>query len=310
MDAGNWTGVSEFVLLGLTSCEELKIPLFAMFSIVYTITILGNIGMATIIWISPQLHIAMYFFLFNLSLVDACFSTTISPTMLANFFVKTARISLMDCASQMYFAVACGSSECFLLVFMAYDRYVAICNPLHYSVVMTKHHCLQLVSISYISGFLHSFIHTSATFYSPMCRSDIHHFFCDIQPLLKLSCKETFANEILLFTFTGSITMCCLLGTVLSYLFILNDILKIKSSHGRYRTFSTCSSHLVSVCLFYGSVLFMYMRPNSSYQVQDLPASVFYSLVIPMLNPVIYSLRNREVKMALRKTLKTTCDAE
>ncbi|XP_075424070.1 olfactory receptor 5T7-like [Ascaphus truei] len=304
MNGGNrTTGVSEFVLLGFTDPEELKMPLFLLFSTVYALTVLGNIGMAVIIWTTPRFHIAMYIFLFNLSLVDVCFATTISPMMLANLLRETASISLMGCSSQMCFAVAFGSSECFLLAFMAYDRYVAVCSPLHYTMVMNKRRCLQLVVTSHLSGFLHSIIHTVFTFRSPFCRADIHHFFCDIQPLLKLSCKETFTSEILLFTFTGSITTCCLLAIVVSYVFILEAILKIRSSGGRSRTFSTCSSHLVSVSLFYGCVLFMYLRPNSSYQDQDLSASVFYSLVIPMLNPFIYSLRNRDVKMVLRKTL-------
>ncbi|KAM4707074.1 olfactory receptor 5T17-like [Discoglossus pictus] len=218
--------------------------------------------------------------------------------------METARISLLGCATQMYFAVVFGTSECFLLVIMAYDRYVAICSPLHYSVIMTRRYCFKLVAISHIGGFLHSLIHTIATFRSPMCSSDIHHFFCDIQPLLKLSCKETITNEILLFTFTGSITTCCLMITLLSYIYILGAIFKISSAGGRCRTFSTCASHLVSVLLFYGSILFMYMRPNSNYKDQDLSGSVFYSLIIPFLNPLIYSLRNRDVKMVIRKTLR------
>ncbi|XP_053305356.1 olfactory receptor 1019-like [Spea bombifrons] len=194
---------------------------------------------------------------------------------------------------------------------MAYDRYLAICQPLHYSLIMSKYHCICLVAISYITGFLHSIIHTAATFSSPMCQTDIYHFFCDIQPLLKLSCKETLTNEILLYTFTGFLTFVCLLVIVLSYICILNTILKMYSSGGRCRTFSTCSSHLVSVSLFYGSVLFMYMRPNSSYHDHDISASVFYSLIIPMLNPFIYSLRNREVKMVFMKKIavKMYCNA-
>ncbi|KAE8633928.1 hypothetical protein XENTR_v10002152 [Xenopus tropicalis] len=281
MDVANQTIVSELVLLGLTNCKQLQMPLFALFFLVYLLTVLGNVGMALIIWISPQLHSSMYFFLFNLSFVDACFSTTISPRMLFNFFLETARISVIECAFQMYFAVSFGSTECFLLAFMAYDRYIAICSPLYYSVIMTKYHCLQLMAISYVCGFLHSIIHTAATFKHSLCWTDIHHFFCDIQPLLKLSCQKTITNEILLVIFSGSITMLCLLGTVLSYFWILNAIYKMYSSGV--------------------SVLFMYLRPNSSYKDEDLSASVFYSLVIPMLNPMIYSLRNRDVRLVLWK---------
>ncbi|XP_053555826.1 olfactory receptor 1102-like [Bombina bombina] len=303
MEIRNWTVVSEFFLLGFTDRKELHFPLFVLFSAIYVLTILGNIGMAAIIWTSSQFHVAMYLFLFNLSLVDACFSTSVSPKMLANLLMKTSSISLLECATQLYFAVTFGTSECFLLLFMAYDRYVAICSPLSYSVIMTNQHCLILAAVSHIIGFLHSLIHTIATFSIPFCKPDIHHFFCDIQPLLKLSCGETTTNEILLFMFTGSITICCLLTILVSYFCILCAVFKISSAGVRYRTFSTCSSHITSVLLYYGSILFMYLRPNSKYKDQDLSGSVFYSLVIPLLNPFIYSLRNRDVKNVIRKTL-------
>ncbi|XP_053555827.1 olfactory receptor 1019-like [Bombina bombina] len=302
IDRNNWTLVSDFVLLGFTENKKLKLPLFVFFSLVYFLTVLCNIGMAVIIWISPQLYVAMYIFLFNLSLLDTFFSTCICPKMLATFITKT-HISFIECATQLFFGVTFGTSECFILVFMAYDRYVAICSPLSYLVIMTNKLCFTLVTISHITGVLHSLIHTVATFSISFCKSKIHHFFCDIHPLLKLSCQETTTNEILLFAFTGSITMFCIMAILLSYLCIVCAIFKISSAGLRHRTFSTCSSHLISVLLFYGSTMFTYVRPNSKYKEQDLSGSIFYTAIIPMLNPFIYSLRNRDVKNAIRKTL-------
>ncbi|XP_053555828.1 olfactory receptor 141-like [Bombina bombina] len=303
MDKRNRTVVSEFVLFGLTENIELKLPLFVLFSFVYFLTVFGNIGIAFIIWISPQLYVAMYLFLFNLSLVDACFSSSICPNMLANLLMKSSSISLIECSVQLFFGVTFGTSECFLLVFMAYDRYVAICSPLSYSVIMTNRFCLTLVTISHIIGVLHSLVHTVATFSIDYCKPDIHHFFCDIHPLLKLSCQNTATNEILLFAFTGSITIFCLITILLSYLCILSVVFKMSSTGVRYRTFSTCTSHVISVVLYYGSIMFMYLKPNSKYKDHDLSGSVFFTLIIPMLNPFIYSLRNRDVKNAISKIL-------
>uniref|UniRef100_A0A8C5Q5X2 Olfactory receptor n=1 Tax=Leptobrachium leishanense TaxID=445787 RepID=A0A8C5Q5X2_9ANUR len=299
MGFGNWTTVSYFVLLGFNDLEDVKMILFSLFLTAYLLTLLGNIGMAMIIWTSPQLHTAMYFFLFNLNLIDAIIATNATPKMLSNFLTETPLISPLGCAAQIYFAVSLGSAECFVLVLMGYDRYIAICHPLHYVAIMTKHRCLQLLAISYISGFLHSIIHTAATFSFPICRSDIHHFSCDIQALLKLFCKETLINEILLYTFSSAITATCLVATVISYICISDAILKTHTTSGRLKLFSTCASHLLSVALFFGSLLFMYMRPNSSYHENDLSASVFYTVAIPMLNPFIYSLRNKDVKIAV-----------
>nr|XP_033780561.1 olfactory receptor 1102-like isoform X2 [Geotrypetes seraphini]XP_033780562.1 olfactory receptor 1102-like isoform X2 [Geotrypetes seraphini] len=258
--------------------------------------------MILLIWFTPRLHTAMYFFLSNLSVVDTCYSSVIAPKMLVGFFVKRTAISFSGCATQLYFFVTFGTTECFLLAAMAYDRYVAICNPLLYVVIMSKRLCLQLVVSSYIGGLLHAMIHAVATFHLPFCKSnEIGHFFCDVPPLLKISCISTEINEILLFTFTGSITLGCLIVILVSYLYILASILKISSGEGRQKTFSTCASHITAVIIFYGTIAFMYLRPSSSYSVeQDKVVAVFYTLVIPMLNPLIYSVRNKDVKGSIK----------
>ncbi|XP_030043584.1 olfactory receptor 1102-like isoform X1 [Microcaecilia unicolor] len=264
--------------------------------------------MILLIRLVPRLHTPMYFFLSSLSVVDTCYSSVIYPKMLVDFFVERTAISFSGCATQMYFFVTFGTTECFLLAAMAYDRYVAICNPLLYVVIMSKRLCLQLVVSSYIGGLLHSMIHVVATFHLPFCKSnELSHFFCDIPPLLKISCVSTEINEILLFTFTGSISLGCLLIILVSYLYILSSILKMSSGEGRQKTFSTCASHITAVILFYGTISFMYLRPSSSYSVeQDKVVSVFYTLIIPMLNPLIYSVRNKEVKASVRNILTKT----
>ncbi|XP_029435988.1 olfactory receptor 1102-like isoform X2 [Rhinatrema bivittatum] len=298
--------VTKFILLGFTDILEKKHILFLVFLVIYSLTLVGNLGMISIIRLVPQLHTPMYFFLCSLSVLDTCYSSVIAPKMLVDFFVESPVISFSGCATQMFFFVTFGTTECFLLASMAYDRYAAICNPLLYAAIMSKRLCLQLVVSSYIGGCLHSIIHVTATFSLPFCKSNkISHFFCDIPPLLKISCISTQINEILLFAFTGSISMGCLLIILVSYLWILSTILKISSGEGRQKTFSTCASHITAVSLFYGTILFMYLRPSSDYSVeQDKVVSVFYTLIIPMLNPLIYSVRNKEVKAALRKIFK------
>ncbi|XP_030043585.1 olfactory receptor 1102-like isoform X2 [Microcaecilia unicolor] len=308
MEPGNHSVVNEFLLLGFTDVPEQRVVLFLLFLAIYSLTLLGNLGMILLIRLVPRLHTPMYFFLSSLSVVDTCYSSVIYPKMLVDFFVERTAISFSGCATQMYFFVTFGTTECFLLAAMAYDRYVAICNPLLYVVIMSKRLCLQLVVSSYIGGLLHSMIHVVATFHLPFCKSnELSHFFCDIPPLLKISCVSTEINEILLFTFTGSISLGCLLIILVSYLYILSSILKMSSGEGRQKTFSTCASHITAVILFYGTISFMYLRPSSSYSVeQDKVVSVFYTLIIPMLNPLIYSVRNKEVKASVRNILTKT----
>ncbi|XP_029431408.1 olfactory receptor 1019-like isoform X2 [Rhinatrema bivittatum] len=305
MNIMNQSSMTEFILLGLTNDPELQILLFILFSLVYIITILGNIGMLVVITRDPHLQTAMYFFLRHLSFVDLCYSTVIVPKTLIDFLSERKVISFLGCAVQMFFFVGMGASEGLILALMSYDRYVAICNPLLYTNVMTNKICIHLVTSAYIGGFLNSLIQTASTFSLSFCRSNqITHFFCDIPPLLKLSCSDISLNEILLFVFCGSIQVGTLLIILISYAYILCSILRMRSAEGRHKAFNTCASHFLCVTLFYGTVIFMYMRPSSRYTLnQDRVASVFYTVIIPMLNPMIYSLRNKDVKEALRKVI-------
>ncbi|CAM5148074.1 unnamed protein product [Natator depressus] len=305
MEKGNHSEVTEFILSGLTDRPELQVPLFVVFLLIYGITLVGNGGMILLITIDPRLHTPMYFFLRNLSFCDLCLSSTISPKMLLNLLAERKGISYTACAVQMYLSIAFGDAECFLLAVMAYDRYVAICNPLLYTVTMSRQLCKQLVAGVYAVGLVDSMIPTCVTFRLSLCSSNIvNHFFCDIPPLLALSCSDTRINEIMMFAFTLCMTGSRFVAILLSYVYITSTILQISSAAGRRKAFSTCSFHLTAVVLFYGSLLFMYLRPPSSYSMDtDKVASVFYTLVIPMLNPLIYSLRNMEVKDALRRAM-------
>ncbi|XP_029435986.1 olfactory receptor 1052-like [Rhinatrema bivittatum] len=308
MEPGNQTLAIEFLLLGFTEFPEEKLSLFLVFLAVYILTLVGNLGMILVIQLAPRLHTPMYFFLSSLSFVDTCYSSISAPKMLADFLVESPAISFSGCAAQLYFFVAFGTTESFLLAAMAYDRYAAIYNPLLYSITMSKRLCLQLVALSFIGGFLHSSIYVIAIFRLPFCKSnEINNFFCDILSLLKLSCVSTKIIEILLFAFTGSISMTCLLIILISYFYILSTILKISSREGRQKAFSTCASHFTIVTLSYGTISFIYLRPSTSHSVeQDKVVSLIYTNIIPMLNPLIYSVRNKEVKAALRKILMKT----
>ncbi|XP_039390424.1 olfactory receptor 1038-like [Mauremys reevesii] len=305
MEKGNHSEVTEFILSGLTDRLELQVPLFGVFLVIYGITLVGNGGMILLIMIDPRLHTPMYFFLSNLSFCDLCLSSIISPKMLLNFLAERKSISYTACAVQLYLFVSFADVECLLLAVMAYDRYVAICNPLLYTVTMSRQLCKQLVVGVYAVGFVDSMIHTFFTLQLSFCSSNIiNHFFCDIPQLLVLSCSDIHINEIVMFAFIGCIVVSSLVIVLLSYVYIASTILQIRSTEGRHKAFSTCSFHLTAVVLFYGIQLFMYLRPTSSYSMDtDKVASVFYTLVIPMLNPLIYSLRNMEVKDALRRAM-------
>ncbi|XP_038263185.2 olfactory receptor 1019-like [Dermochelys coriacea] len=302
---GNHSEVTEFILSGLTDRPELQVPLLWVFLLIYGFTLLGNGGMILLITTDPRLHTPMYFFLRNLSFCDLFVSLIISPKMLLNFLAERKNISYTACAVQMYLSIVFADVECLLLAVMAYDRYVAICNPLLYTVTMSRKLCKQLVAGVYAVGLVDSMIHTCCTFRLSFCSSNIlNHFFCDILPLLALSCSDTRINEILIVVFTSCITGSSFMTVLLSYVYIIFAILQIRSAEGRNKAFSTCTFHLTSVVLFFGTLLFMYLRPTSSYSMDiDKVASVFYTLVIPMLNPLIYSLRNKEVKDALRKAM-------
>ncbi|XP_015267886.1 PREDICTED: olfactory receptor 1019-like isoform X2 [Gekko japonicus] len=300
MHKDNHSTVTEFIFLGFTDNSRLEMALFVVFFFIYLANVVGNVGMIFLIIIDEQLHTPMYFFLCHLSLVDLGYSTAIAPRMLADFLRQHKVISFSSCATQFAFFVGFVDAECYVLAAMAYDRYVAICRPLHYTTVMSKQVCLVLVIGSYVIGLISLVSHTSLTFSLNFCGSNIiNHFFCEIPPLLALSCSDTYVNEILLFSLCGFIEFSTILIILISYIFIFVAILRIRSAEGRRKAFSTCASHLTGVTLFYGTVMFMYLRPTSSYSLdQDKWASVFYTVVIPTLNPLIYSLRNKDVKEA------------
>lgn len=302
----NFTFVTEFILLGLTDRDELKVFLFILFLLIYVISLVGNLGMFMLIHITPKLHTPMYHFLRSLSFVDACYSSVFAPTLLLNFFVERETISFSACILQYFLFASLLTTEGFLLAAMAFDRYVAIVNPLTYTVVMTKLICVLLVLGSCLGGTITSLTHTIGLIKLSFCGPNvISHFFCDLPPLLKLSCSDTSMNELLLLVFSGVIAITTLLTMVLSYIFIVAAILRIRSAAGRHKAFSTCASHLTAVTLFYGSISFSYIQPSSQYSLeQEKVVSVFYTLVIPMLNPLIYSLRNKEVKDAVKRVME------
>ncbi|XP_074852168.1 olfactory receptor 5G9-like [Carettochelys insculpta] len=306
MAGWNQTTVTEFILLGFTDDALTQLALFVVFLCIYLVTLVGNLGMIALIQFDSRLHTPMYFFLSNLSFSDLCYSTVVVPKTLANFVAEKKAISFIGCATQFYFYAVFATVECLLLAAMAYDRYVAICNPLLYPVVMSQKVCIWLVVASYLVGCANGLIHTNTTFRLPFCTSNIiDHFFCDVPLILKLSCSDTLINQILLFVISSLIGLFSFITIFVSYMYILVNILRIHSAEGRHKAFSTCASHLMAVTLFYTTILFIYLRPSSSYaDGQDRVAAVFYTVVIPMMNPLIYSLRNKEVKEALRRTVQ------
>uniref|UniRef100_A0A8C6ELR5 Olfactory receptor n=1 Tax=Microcebus murinus TaxID=30608 RepID=A0A8C6ELR5_MICMU len=306
MEKENATLLTEFVLTGLTHQPEWKITLFLVFLVIYLITIAGNLGLITLICNDPHLHIPMYLFLGNLAFVDTWLSSTVTPNMLVNFLTKSQMMSLSECMVQFFSLAISVTTECFLLAAMAYDRYVAICKPLLYPVIMTNELCIHLLVLSFLGGFLHAIIHEGFLFRLTFCNSNIiHHFYCDIIPLLKISCTDPSINYLIIFVFSGSIQVFTILTILVSYTLVLFTILKKKSVKGIRKAFSTCGAHLLSVSLYYGPLLFMYVRPRSPQSDdQDMMDSLFYTVIIPFLNPIIYSLRNKKVIESLTKTLE------
>ncbi|NXC75711.1 O1052 protein, partial [Anhinga anhinga] len=303
MAKGNRTMVTQFILLGLTSEPKLQTPLFIIFLMIYLITLIGNLGLITLIKSNRRLHTPMYFFLCNLSVVDLCYSSVFSPKLLNGFLVENKTISYPACFAQHFFFLALVTTEVLLLAAMAYDRYAAICNPLLYAISMPRRVCIQLVAGSYAGGILNSLIQTCFLLPLPFCGPNvINHYFCDTNPLLKLTCADDHLNDLLLVTFNGTISMSVLFIVIISYAYILFSILRIRSAKGRHKAFSTCASHLLTVTLFYVPAGLSHMRPASKYSMEmEKVTAVFYTLIVPMLNPLIYSLRNKEVKDALRK---------
>ncbi|XP_077317273.1 olfactory receptor 5V1-like [Lithobates pipiens] len=301
----NWTSDADFILAGLSSDERIQTFMFVIFLLFYLISLCGNFTIIVTIWSEHKLHTPMYFFLGNLSFLDICYSSVTVPKLLLGLAGGSSEISYRGCMAQLYFYVSCCSTECLLLSIMGFDRYVAICDPMHYTIIMNKPKCLQLAVGLWLVGFTTSVIHTTFTARLPYCNSHrISHFFCDIPPMLELACSDTFLNKILILTAGGFLGLSSFLLTLVSYIQIILTILKIQSNIGRRRAFSTCASHLMVVIIFFGSISFMYMRPTSSYSLkQDQLVSLLYAVVTPALNPIIYTLRNKEVKFALKKKI-------
>ena len=306
MTEHNFSLTTEFILIGFTDYPQLKTPLFLVFFTIYLITMVGNLGLVALIVTEHRLHTPMYIFLGNLALMDACCSSAITPKILQNLFSKDRMISLYECIVQFYFFCLAETAECFLLAAMAYDRCVAICKPLQYHTMMSTKLCIQMTTGAYIAGNLHSMIHIGFLFRLTFCRShQINHFFCDVLPFYRLSCVDPYINQLMVFIFSGSIQTFTITTVIISYLFILFTIFKMKSNKTRGKALSTCASHFLSVSIFYGSLLFMYIRPSSvNEEEKDIPVAIFYTLVIPLLNPFIYSLRNKEVIKVMKRIMK------
>ncbi|XP_069089384.1 olfactory receptor 5AR1-like [Pleurodeles waltl] len=305
MDSANKTLVTEFILLGLSSIPEVEGLFFIIFLLIYMATLAGNILIITVILLDAHLQTAMYYFISNLSFLDCCCSSVTVPKMLADLLSERKTISFTACMIQLYFVISLVSIECLLLAAMAYDRFTAICHPLHYSSIMDQQACSRLAASLWIGGFFYTSVHVILMSRLSFCRSnEIQHFFCDIPPLLKLSCSSTFTNILVIFTLGGLVSLGALLIKIVSYTFIITTILNIKSSEGRVKAFSTCASHLTVVIIFYGVLLFTYFRPTTtnSFSV-DRFVSMVYSILTPMVNPIIYSLRNTEMKKAVRKVI-------
>ncbi|XP_027702546.1 olfactory receptor 5D18-like [Vombatus ursinus] len=301
----NQSSVVMIILLGFSDYPELQVPLFVLFLTIYAVTVVGNLGMIVIIRINPRLHTPMYFFLSCLSFVDFCYSTIVTPKLLENLVTEDRSISIKGCITQFSFGVTCVVTEMVMLAVMAYDRFVAICYPLLYTVSMSPKFCALLVTVAYSGGIIPSIVLTYSLLVLSFCETKIvNNFVCEYSVLLSAACSDTHFIEIMLFIFANLSTFCTLIIILTSYLFISITILKMHSASGRYKAFSTCASHLTAVTIFYGTILFLYCIPNSknSWFVIKV-GSVFYAVVIPMLNPLIYSLRNNEVKETFRKLM-------
>ncbi|XP_052037414.1 olfactory receptor 1Q1-like [Apodemus sylvaticus] len=306
MDNSSWTSVSYFVLLGISTNPVEQIPLFLLFLLMYIINISGNCFIITLIISAPHLHTPMYIFLSNLALADICFTSTTVPKMLQNIFSSTKAISYVGCLAQTYFFICFAAMENFLLAVMAYDRYIAICNPLRYTSILTGMLCAEMVTLCHVLSHLHALLHTFLMGKLNFCADNrIPHFFCDLYPLMKISCTSTQLNTLMIHTEGVIVINGALVFIIASYAFIISTVLHIPSANGKWRSFSTCGSHLTVVAIFYGTLTWVYFRPLSSYSVvKGRIVTVMYTVVTPMLNPFIYSLRNGDVKEAFRKWVR------
>ncbi|XP_005331662.2 olfactory receptor 9G4 [Ictidomys tridecemlineatus] len=305
MEIGNRTILNEFILLGISADPQWQLILFVIFLVIYLLTLSGNMTLVFLIKIDARLHTPMYYLIGSLSFLDFWYTSIYTPKVLAICVSEDKRISLAGCGAQFFFSCLAAYTECYLLAAMSYDRHAAICNPLLYSGTMSASVCIGLVAGSYIGGFLNAIAHTANTFRLSFCGNNvIDHFVCDVLPLVKMSCTDTRVYVIILSSMVGFTVLSCLLAILIFYFNILLAILRIRSASGRRKAFSTCASHLVSVMLFYGSLLFVYSRPSSSYSLErDKVAALFYTIINPFLNPLIYSIRNKDVKEAFRKAI-------
>jgi olfactory receptor len=309
MEKHNLTVMREFILMGITDRPKLQAPLFVLFLIIYVISVVGNLGMIILTMVDSRLQTPMYFFLRHLALTDLGYSTAVGPKMLLNFVVDQNTISYCFCATQLSFFLVFIGSELFILSAMSYDRYVAICNPLLYTVIMSQRLCQLLMATPYLYCTFISLLITVKIFTLPFCGNNvINNFFCDCLPLISLLCSNTKEIEFIIMIFAAFDLIVSLLIVLVSYLLIFIAILRMNSAEGRHKAFSTCGSHLTVVIVFYGTLISMYVQPKSSHSTDtDKVSSIFYTLIIPMLNPLIYSLRNKDVKYALKRTWENKC---
>uniref|UniRef100_A0A8C6XQV5 Olfactory receptor n=1 Tax=Naja naja TaxID=35670 RepID=A0A8C6XQV5_NAJNA len=306
---GNWTAVTEFVLVGLSNNPETQQVLFAIFLVVYLLILAGNILIMITIMLDQNLHTPMYFFLSNLSFIDICHSTVTVPKMLVDFQSAEKTISFAGCIAQMFFLHLFACTEIFLLTIMAYDRYVAICNPMHYLNVMNHKVCLLLAGTIWVGGTIHSLALIGMTIRLPYCGPKVvDNFFCDVPPVIKLACTDTYVIEVLIVSNSGLISLVCFVVLVVSYCVILVS-LRTRLVAGQHKALSTCAAHLTVVTLFLGHCIFIYSRPSTSF-AEDKVVSVFFTAVTPLLNPIIYTLRNEDMKRALNKLLGWKVDTE
>ncbi|XP_075398936.1 olfactory receptor 14C36-like [Tenrec ecaudatus] len=304
----NSTTVSQFLLTGFSEVWEVRVLYTMLFSLMYLATLTGNLLIVTVIIVDQRLHTPMYFFILNLSVLDMCYISVTVPKACVIFMLNNRVISVVGCAAQVFLVLLCASAEFLLLTIMARDRYVAICQPLHYHVIMTPRVCVQMTLGSVLSGLVYSSLHTGNTFRLSFCHSNVvHQFFCDIPSLLKLSCSDILANEIVIFVSTMIVGGGCFSFITMSYVHIFSTVLKFPTRGERRKAFSTCIPHILIFIVFLGSAAAVYLKPTSnSPQVQDMVISVFYSIVPPFLNPVIYTLRNKQIKEAIRRVMSRT----
>ncbi|XP_070591791.1 olfactory receptor 2G3-like [Erythrolamprus reginae] len=303
---GNQSYQGEFILLGVADRPRLEMLLFALVLVCYLMVLLGNTTIIVVSRLDPGLHTPMYFFLSNLSFLDLCFTTSLGPHMLVNFWRKSKTITYGGCVAELFISLALGATECILLAVMAYDRYAAICHPLQYTTIMTHSLCFKMAAVSWISGFSNSLVHTAMILRLPLCgRNQVDHLFCELPAFLKLACVDTSLNEILMLSTSTVYLLVPVSLITVSYGYIATAVMKIHSAEGRKKAFSTCFSHLMVVWIFYGTAIFSYLLPHSTSSQDEVKlTSLFYTFVTTMLNPLIYTLRNKEVHKALRRLLK------